>query len=159
MIYESIRALCMLSVLFGAGMSMMPQGAVKRVAEIVCASALILALLGPLTEADLDSFAVDKAKLHQREQTLLSSSKQSKEALDRLVIEEGYETYIRDKASQLGMMGLEVEVLAKWSMEGLWIPWQAELSGLAGEEQKKSLETMMLTELGIPAERQLWKDG
>ena len=55
MISQSIRQLCALSLLCGAALSILPEGGVKRVAEVVCTASLIVALVNPLKALDMES--------------------------------------------------------------------------------------------------------
>ena len=62
--YEGIRELCAVSLLCGAALSILPEGGVKRVAEILCTASLILTVISPIRELDLDVLALENARLH-----------------------------------------------------------------------------------------------
>lgn len=158
MIQQGIRQLCAISLLCGAALSMLPEGGVKRVAEIVCTASLILAVVSPLKELDMRDYALETAKLHELETELAAGAEAAGERLNRLVIEQEYEAYILDKAGELGMIGLEAEVEAQWSLDGLWMPWGAELKGECTAEDKKRLSSLIEADLGIPYERQRWNN-
>ena len=156
MISQSIRQLCALSLLCGAALSILPEGGVKRVAEVVCTASLIVALVNPLKALDMESYALESAKRQERETALISGAEATQQRLNRLVIEQEYEAYIMDKALELGLEGLAVDVEVQWSLEGLWMPYGASISGVCSQTGKEQLSALMAADLGIPYERQRW---
>ncbi len=154
--YQGIRELCAVSLLCGAALSILPEGGVKRVAEILCTASLILAVISPLKELDMDAYALENARLHELETSLAQQGQEAGERLKRLVIEQEYEAYILDKAKELNIElgGAEVEV--QWSLEGFWMPWGAELSSGCSPEERQRLSDILESDLGIPYERQRW---
>ena len=154
--YEGIRALCAVSLLCGAALSILPEGGVKRVAEILCTASLILAVLSPIKELDLETYAMENARLRELEASFAQNGQEAGERLERLVIEGEYETYIMDKAGELGIDGLKTDVEVQWSLEGFWIPYGVELSGECSDESREQLGRIMVSDLGIPYERQRW---
>ena len=154
--YEGIRELCAVSLLCGAALSMLPEGGVKRVAEILCTASLILAVLSPIKEIDMDSYALESARMHELETQLARQGEEAEDRLSRLVIEQEYEAYIMDKAGELGIEGLAADVEVQWSLEGFWMPWGVELSSGCSQESRERLSRLLESELGIPYERQRW---
>ncbi len=154
--YQGIRELCAVSLLCGAALSILPEGGVKRVAEILCTASLIFAVISPLKELDMDAYALESARLHELETSLAQQGQEAGERLNRLVIEQEYEAYILDKAKELNieLSGAEVEV--QWSLEGFWMPWGVELSSGCGQEDRQKLSGILESDLGIPYERQRW---
>lgn len=156
MIYQSIRQLCALSLLCGAALSILPEGGVKRVTEVVCTASLIVALVNPLKALDMGTYALETARLHEMEASLTAEAEAAEQRLNRLVIEQEYEAYIMDKALEFGLEGLAVDVEVQWSLEGLWMPYAANISGAYSQTGKEKLATLMTADLGIPYERQRW---
>ena len=156
MISQSIRQLCALSLLCGAALSILPEGSVKRVAEVVCTASLIVALVNPLKALDMESYALESAKRQERETALISGAEATQQRLNRLVIEQEYEAYIMDKAMEMGFDGLVAEVEVQWSLDGLWMPYAVSLSGDCSRSGKEQLAALMTADLGIPYERQRW---
>lgn len=156
MIYQSVRQLCALSLLCGAALSFLPEGGVKRVAEVVCTASLILAVVNPLKSLDMSSYALESARRHELEASLTAGAEEAERRLNRLVIEQEYEAYIMDKALELGLEGLTVDVEVQWSLDGLWMPYGARLSGVWNQTGKERLSALMTADLGIPYERQRW---
>lgn len=156
MIHQSIRQLCVLSLFCGAALSVLPEGGVKRVAEVTCTASLILALVSPLKALDMQTYALESAKRHELETAMTNDAQEAQQRLNRLVIEQEYEAYIMDKAKELGLEGLAVDVEVQWSLEGLWMPYGATLSGVYSQTGKERLSALMAADLGIPYERQRW---
>ena len=156
MIQQSIRQLCAMALLCGAALSILPEGGVKRVAEVVCTASLILAIVSPLKSLDMEGYALESAKRHELEAALTDEAEDARRRLNRLVIEQEYEAYIMDKAHELGQEELVVDVEVQWSLEGRWMPYGATLRGVCSQTVKERLSALMAAELGIPYERQRW---
>ena len=158
MIAALIRQLCAMSILCGAAMSITPEGVVKRVLEVVCSAVLISAVIQPLIGIDFAAYALELARVQEREAQFVESGGDLNDRLNRLVIEERCETYIMDKADELGAEIYSAEVSVQWSMDGFWIPWSVRLGCGSGERGLRELGEKIEAELGIPAERQQWSD-
>ena len=74
MIHQSIRQLCALSLLCGAALSILPEGGVKRVSEVVCTASLIIAIVSPLKALDMDAYALESARRHELESSLTADA-------------------------------------------------------------------------------------
>ena len=61
-----------------------------------------------------------------------------------------------DKAEELGANVSGVKVQAQWNLDGLWVPYSAEIDAPDIGSAKAALESVIKNELGIPAERQMW---
>ena len=155
MIASVIRQLCAMSILCGAAMSITPEGVVKRVLEIVCSVALIMTVVQPLIGIDFAAYALELARFDEREAEFLADNYDINDKLNRLVIEERYESYIMDKAKMLGVELIDAEVTAEWSMDGFWLPSSVQII-CADEQTRRTLSGVIEAELGIPAERQQW---
>lgn len=159
MIENAARGLCAMSLLCGAAMSISPEGSVKKVMSILCAAVLIMSVLTPLKEMDFSSYALELAKLEEREQSLQAEGEEINSRLNRLVIQSQYEAYIMDKATKLGLSVETVKVGVEWSTEGLWVPKTAEIKCAGDERLKKTLGEIITSELGIAPERQYWSEN
>ena len=84
------------------------------------------------------------------------SAERIDDRLNRAVIEEQCEEYILDKAEELGANVFGVKVQAQWNLDGLWVPYSAEIDAPDIGSAKTALEGVIQNELGIPAERQMW---
>ena len=77
---------------------------------------------------------------------------QVRDELGKLISQQT-EAYILDKAGELGAE-VTVRVETRTGGDGVPVPWSAELTGARSEALASALET----ELGIPAERQVWHE-
>lgn len=159
MMSGAIREICALSILCGAAMSIMPEGGVKRVTGILTAAVLLTAILAPLKSMDLESYALIAAHYREREAELTAQGEEINERLNRAVIERECETYIMDKANELDIDIREADVEVQWSMDGVWLPYSACITGQSAPAQETALEDAVTAGLGIPGERVTWKNN
>lgn len=155
MISSVIRQLCAMSILCGAAISIAPEGTVRRMLEIVCSVVIISAVAQPFIGVDFAAYALELARFEEREAEFLADNSELNDRLNRLVIEERYETYIMDKANELGAEVYSVEVSVQWSMDGFWTPYSVQIS-CGSHAGQKELSGRIEAELGVPAERQQW---
>ena len=99
-----------------------------------------------------EAYSLDLARIKEREDSLLKSSRELEDKLNRNVIEQQCEAYIVDKAEELGMGQIEAKVGVRWSSEGFWLPEYAEIK----QGYNASLSEYIESELGIAAEKQKW---
>ena len=156
---ELVRELCALSILCGAAMSLAPEGGVRRILSILSSVILISAVLNALGGIDYEAYALEMSRLREREQRFLLDAEDTKERLDRLVIEEEIRTYIRDKAEASGLEIVSAEPSLRWSTEGLWIPDSVSILFAGTDSAKTALAKRLEAELGIPLERQQWNEN
>lgn len=147
----SIAAAALLLALVQA---LLPQGAVKRTATMAGSLLVILAVLSPLAKLDYDSLARSISKLQVETESLRTGIEVGNRELMAGIIKQRCETYILDKAGQMGLT-LEVEITLS---EGVDYPYPVSvtLRGAATEAQKRTLTAYITENLGIPAERQEW---
>ena len=115
-----------------------------------------MAILSPIKEIDFDIYALETARLREAESAINESAERIDGRLNRAVIEEQCEEYILDKAEELGANVSGVKVQAQWNLDGLWVPYSAEIDAPDIGSAKAALESVIENELGIPAERQMW---
>jgi hypothetical protein len=157
---KTVRLLCMLSVFCALATQLCPEGREKRVLGFVCSVVLLSALFRSVRQPDWDSLALEAALLHQREEAFLQDAGDLGRELQRTVIEEKCEAYIRNRAGQIQIDLEEAAVTAQWSLEGIWVPHSAMLFGDVGERERAQLAALLEAELGIPRSRQEWRtDG
>ena len=128
----------------------------RRIMQLLCTAALTMAILSPIKEIDFDIYALETARLREAEAAINESAERIDDRLNRAVIEEQCEEYILDKAEELGANVSGVKVQAQWNLDGLWVPYSAEIDVPDIGSAKAALEGMIQNELGIPAERQMW---
>ena len=105
---------------------------------------------------DLDAYALEMARYREQEQRFLLENREKNARLNRLVIEQEYETYILDKARSYGLALASVEMELEWSGEGFWVPHGVTIAYRGEERQRRGMESLIAADLGIPAERQIW---
>ena len=156
---EVIRALCALSVLCGIAQLLAPEGAAKRAISFVSAVVLLAGGVRLLREPDWESYALEARQLQIREESYTQENTEKLRSLDRRVIEAQYGAYILDMAAKQGLDVTEVGVEAVWSTDGLWLPYSLWMEGDLTPEERLRLSGRIEAELGIPRERQTWRQA
>ena len=131
-----------------------PDGTVKKVGRLVGGLVLLMAVAQPLLRLDPNQLAVAAAAYSGVEGEKEFSG--GEEAM-KILIAQKAGAYIVDKGQSLGFScRVEVEVAEDGS--GWPVPWQAEISGEWTAQQKKALSQAVEEELGIPAQRQSFRE-
>lgn len=131
-----------------------PEGTVKRVGRLVGGLLLLLAATRPLLGAPFPDW---------RELEALSPAMTAEEAGEsgqevmRSLIAQKAGAYIVDKGQSLGLQ-CEARVGVAQDGSGWPVPWEAEISGTWTAEQKKALSRAVEEDLGIPAQRQSFRE-
>ena len=148
-----IKQLCLISVMLAVITMLIPEGGVKKVAGLLCTVILLSIVLESVRDFDFEAYATQLAKHRDDSEAITQDSQHISRELNRLVIEDSCETYILDKGKALGLQVTQVRVQVKWSMDGVWYPVSAQIcaGGRNGE-----LESSIVAELGIPAEKIEW---
>ena len=154
---EAVRAwltsVVLVSVLLSAAQSLIPPGTVRKAAGFTGGLILLLVLLQPVLGADLDRLALDfsdyQTAVEERQAELADTQTEAMAS----IIAEQTGACILDKAGELGAE-VTVRVETRTGGDGVPVPWSAELTGARSEALASALET----ELGIPAERQVWHE-
>ena len=144
---EAVRAwltsVVLVSVLLSAAQSLIPPGTVRKAAGFTGGLILLLVLLRPVLGADLEHLELDfdhyQAAVEERQEELADTQTEAMAS----IIAEQTEAYI-----------LTVRVETRTEGNGIPVPWSAELTGSWSQALASALET----ELGIPAERQVWHE-
>lgn len=137
-------------------MCVTPAGRVKKVLGVVCGMVMAVALLSPVMDFDFDTYAAAMAVYRDRAEGAASAGEEVQNSMVRSIIQARCAAYILDKAEAMGMTGA-VEVLAVWSAEdSVFVPFEAVLE-LRGDG-RAALADKIASELGIPEERQYWRD-
>lgn len=134
--------------------AMIPEGSIRKISSFTGGLLLLICVMGPLInlkgqhiEWELSEYRIDIQNQQQRwiEET-------EKELTQRIGAET--ESYISDKAAQLGME-LTVCVETARREDGLIVPVSVQLSG----PYSPKLSVCIEKDLGIPPERQVWHEG
>ena len=147
---EWLCAVVAVTLLLAAAQTLIPEGAIRKIASFVGGLILLVTLLWPVLGADLERLNWDldpyRTAIEDRRAELEAAGGAELEA----VIAEETAAYISDKADALGLaVTARVQVRTR---DGLPVPWAAELTGRRSEELAAWIEE----ELGIPRGRQDW---
>ena len=131
-----------------------PEGTVKKIGRLAGGLVLLLAAVRPLTSWNGE---LPKGVSLAPDPGLVEEAAQSGEEAMKILIAQKVGAYIVDKGQSLGFScRVEVEVAEDGS--GWPVPWQAEISGEWTAQQKKALSQAVEEELGIPAQRQSFRE-
>ena len=144
------------AMLTAAALSLSPSGRVKKVVALVCGLVVIAALISPIRSFDTGLFSKYMAELRSRPEEITSALDEVNDKLTRGIIEEECETYILDKATDLGITDLTVSVTARWSEEGYWYPYEVKLICETTDALRLRLSDAIEAQLGLSEEHQKW---
>lgn len=153
---EAVRAwltsVVLVSVLLSAAQSLIPPGTVRKAAGFTAGSSCCWCCCGRAggrPGASGAGFRHYQAAVEERQEELADTQTEAMAS----IIAEQTEAYILDKAGELGLE-VTVRVETRTEGNGIPVPWSAELTGSWSQALASALET----ELGIPAERQVWHE-
>ncbi len=116
---------------------------------------LLAVILNSIKQMDLSVYALELAKYREQEKQMTASGEELRERMNRLVIEEECQAYVEQQAEALGIQIKEIQIMARWSTEGLWFPDRARIR-VDKQEDADRLSRILVGELGIPVEKQEW---
>lgn len=149
---DCIRDICYLSVMGGIALCLAPEGGAKRVLKTLITVLLLGLILNSLRIQDIDVYRLELAKYREKEQELIHSGTETRDELNRFVMEREYAAYVLKQAEKRGMLLDSVRITVRWNTEGLWVPDRAVIVMREGDEDV--LCDMLTQELGISMERQ-----
>lgn len=129
-----------------------PEGTVKKIGRLVGALLLLLAALRPLVSWEGALFGLPALP-----ETAAEENARGGEQVMKTLIAEKAGAYIVDKGQSLGFR-CKAEVGVVLDGSGWPVPWETEISGTWTSEQKKALSRAVEEELGIPAQRQSFRE-
>lgn len=135
----------------GLARQLAPQGREQGMVRLVCGLLLALAILRPLAGREWERLEMDLSDLSGQSSELAEAYRKNQQESLSAIIEEKTETYIWDKANQLGL-ACTVEVAAVTGGEGIPLPDSVVIQGPYSE----TLAGIIEEEVGIPAEKQIW---
>jgi len=138
--------------------SLMPKGPVRQVGRLVCALVVLWAVVSPALELDMPRPDQALGQLQDQTGQLRQDLEEESGAMLKKLIERESGAYIVDKAEDLGAQ-CTARVICASGEGGVWLPWQAEITGELTQQQREQLEELIHTELGIPPQRQSYTGG
>lgn len=151
---EYLLSLCAACLLVTVIMSVLRQGTAQRLAGIAGGLVIILTAISPLLKIDPDTMTRAVWKLNMDTEAACSGVEIGSRALLKQVITEKCESYILDKARNLGMQ-IQVEVTL-CDAEDYPYPEKVILRGSWSVLERNRLSEYISEDLGVPAERQEW---
>ena len=150
---EWVTSIVVVTMLLSVAQTLIPEGSIRKVSSFTGGLILLAALLQPVLEIKLDPMelgigAYERA-VRERQEELEAAGKS--ELSDIIAVRTA--AYISDKAAALGIAAA-AEVSVETAENGVPVPAAVKLDGPPVEE----LAVYMERELGIPRERQVWKD-
>ncbi len=129
-----------------------PEGAIKKIVRLAGGMVLLLAVVRPVL--GLEGGSLPALTFPAEAAETVSGGE---EVLKTLIAQEAG-AYIVDKGSSLGCLITGVEVTAAEDGSGWPVPWSVRLTGTWTEEQKRALTREVETGLGIPPDRQSYRE-
>ena len=154
---ETVRELCVIAVFCAVLLELIPEGGVRKIMSVLCSAVLILVSLGGVKQLDYDVYAREMSRLREEQAAIELDGEAMRERMNRLVIAQELETYILDKAEELGVPVIGAELSLAWSPEGFWVPRSATIHVKGRSESEHELSRILEAELGIPLAEQEWK--
>ena len=150
---EWLTAVAAVTLLLSVAQLLVPPGNLREIAFFVGGLILLAAMMQPLLKIDLSDIQLDfssyQGAVEQRQAELENTQKEELTSL----IEAETEAYISDKAKSMGLT-LKVRVTAEADEGGMPVPVRVEITG----PWSGGLSGWLETELGLPAERQVWNE-
>ncbi len=150
-----IRSIAAAAVLSALAVTATPKGRVREVVRFMCGLLCALTVAAPVARLDVGDLAAGMARYADAAGGTAAQAEEEAKMLNRTYIEERYGAYILGKAAELGADVASAAVTARWDEESLlWYPWRADLDAA----YDGGLSAVIEAELGIPRERQSWRD-
>ena len=148
-----LTAVVAVTLLLSVLQMLVPPGNLREIASFVGGLILLAVMMQPLLRIDLSDVQLDfsayQETLEQRQAELENTRQEELTSL----IETETAAYISDKAKSMGLT-LKVRVTAEADEGGMPVPVRVEITGPWSGGLSRWLET----ELGLPAERQVWNE-
>lgn len=152
---DGIRA-WLLGVVFssfavGLANELIPKGRERALVRMVGGALMVLVLLRPVGTVTLESVSIPAGNLTQYADKQAQAYRTEQENELAAIIAERLETYIWDKATELGM-NCSVHVAVSCGENGIPLPESVEIRAAYNSALAAWLEEVV----GIPAEKQFW---
>ena len=148
-----LLAVCAAAMLVSVVQAMLPEGGLRRVATFTGGLLLLAVLLRPAAELDLSGLSDGLSDWTEQVETRQAELERQQADALAAGIAERTAAYISDKGAALGLT-VTAAVETETGPEGVPVPYSAVVTGPRSAE----LEAYIADELGIPPERQTWKE-
>jgi len=153
-----ILGLTAAAFLAAIAMALTPKGRPRAVVGLVTGLVTVLALIAPILEFDYAAYAQNVSAFEVSLEARNEAWEASQDNMTSLIIRERSEAYILDKAENLGLVGLDVEVATSRNAAGWHYPDRVWIVGEVSASQRSALSEFLAGTFGIPAERQYWSE-
>jgi len=140
------------ALVLAVAQALTPEGAIKKIVRLAGGMVLLLAVVRPVLGLEGGSLPALTPPAE-----LTEAAPGGEEVLKTLIAQKAG-AYIVDKGSSLGCQITAVRVTAADDGSGWPVPWSAELTGTWTGEQKRALRRELEAGLGIPPERQSYRE-
>lgn len=135
-------------------LSIAPKGLGKKAAALVCGLVMLLLALSPLVQVDEQKLSVAISRLELEQEQMRTGVELRNRELMAQIISARVQTYILDKATQMGMQ-LEVQVEMDTEASTPY-PCGVQLRGEATLSQRQKLAMYLENTFAIAPESQVW---
>ena len=137
---------------------LMPKGPVRQVGRLVCALAVLCAVLRPVLRLNVPDPGRLLADIQGETEDSRMQLEQESGQMLKTLIERECSAYIVDKAAELELE-CQAQVECILGDGGVWLPDCARITGQLNGEQKQRLTAQIHSGLGIPPERLVYAGG
>lgn len=150
-IREYVLSLTAAALLCALLLAIPQEGTAKELTKLLCAVALTLCALGPLTRADWSQITGGLGDFESLGQAYASQGEiEARQAMED-IIKQRIAAYILDKAQELGL-----ELEAQVELGDALLPAAVRLRGQVSPYPRQLLEETLSRELGIAKEKLIW---
>lgn len=154
-----IIGICAGAIICAVAQTLAPKSRSGGAVKLACGFMTAALLIGPIKSFDFGEYALSLSEIRGKGGMYAQNAMVHGEDMLKSVIEEQSETYILDKAEELGIKNAFADVSAVAAAQGDYpLPYSVELGGEAELEQRKRLSSYIEGELGVPAQRQYWRN-
>ena len=150
---QSVLSIICASMLAGIVTSMLPDSVGGELIRLLCGLFITVTILTQIRNMDVEVWQEPYWQLAAQAQIQTQEGEMQAEDQLRAVIKESCESYILDKAKDIGIcIGVDIGL----SEEDIPIPVNVTILGSVTEEAKEILQEILIQEMGIQKEDQLW---
>ncbi|NLV50633.1 MAG: hypothetical protein GXY20_08080 [Clostridiales bacterium] len=153
-----ILAVAAASLFSGIATVMAPSGKLKRTVSCVCGIMTVAVIINSFTGFNFSDYASNLIQFRITESEYLQLLQEENAMLLKAIIEDKTRAYILDKALSLGVSEIVIDVQTKASGENYPYPYSIVYYGNVQESVKTELISYVESEIGIPEERQYWRE-
>lgn len=129
-----------------------PDGRIRSMMETGSSCVMLLALVSPLSQLDIDAYAETLAEYRQQLELQEQRTISAVQRVNEHVMEREYEAYIINETVSHDLFVTSVDVEVSENQDGYWIPYA--VTYITDQDIPASFLQHIEIQLGIPKERQ-----